>query len=292
MYGGNVLQGNDLYPIILDGLVVDPSPGQLWVGRDSAALTDRLELLAVAIVTGKAPKELLGKRLLSSDASDLIRMLHDGQGSPAARLDAWLRELAGADVAFALYNPQLLLSHTKDVDVLDSICDALARHWFVWFAGLTDPAGLSALRARKPRLVAALATYDHDAGTVTGTGRFIVPTADPDRGWTVVVRCQLTAPVPALDQVAAGSMVAVPGGVGVLEDPAVEKIMLVRSDEGHPGMLVALHENAVAADEAEKAEEIALAAARRLIWRSLKDDERIEATRAICLIDIVGHVAG
>jgi len=277
--------------MILDGLAADPSPGQLWVSHDPVALTHRLELLALTIVEGSAPKEFLNRRLLEIKAPVLMQMLREGSDGPTARLDAFLHELAKADVALALRDPQLLLDY-QDVDVLNAICDALARHSFAWFGGLTDPAGLSELRLRKPRLVAALATYDHDAGTVENTSRFIVPTADPDRGWVVVVRCQLTAPVPALDQVTAGSIVAAPGGVGIIDDPAVDRVMLVRTDEGHPGMMVSLREKSVAADTPEKAEQVALSAARRLIWRSLHTDERLEATRSFCLVNLADRPAG
>jgi hypothetical protein len=286
-----LLDDGGFYRMMLDGLAADPSPGQIWVSQDPAALTHRLELLALTIVEGRAPKEFLNRRLLEIKAATLMQMLSEGSDGPAAQLDAFLREVAEADVTLALRDPQLLL-HYQDVDVLDAICDALARHSFAWFGGLTDPAGLSELLLRKPRIVAALATYDHDAGTVENTSRFIVPTADPDRGWVVVVRCLLAAPAPALDQVAAGSIVAAPGGVGIIDDPAVDKVWLVRTDEGHPGMMVSLRENSVAADAPEKAEEVALSTARRLIWRSLQADERLEATRSFCLVNLADRPAG
>jgi hypothetical protein len=286
-----LLNDGDFHWMMIDGLVPDPSPGQLWVSQDPAALTHRLELLAIAIVEGRAPEVFLNRRLIEIKAAVIMQMLREGSDGPAARLDALLHQLAEADVALALRDPQLLLDY-QDVDVLDAICDALARHSFAWFGGLTDPAGLSELCLRKPRLVAALATYDHDSGTVENTSRFVVPTADPDRGWLVVVRCQLTAPVPAWDQVAAGSIVAAPGGVGIIDDPAVDRVLLVRTDEGHPGMIVSLREKSVAGDAPEKAEEVALSAARRVIWRSLHADERLEATRSFCLVNPADRLAG
>jgi hypothetical protein len=268
---------------LLDGATTSKPGVQLWVSDDGGLLADRLKLLAGAIVEGKAPEALAGEQLLRLNTEELATDLA-GVDDPVAAAEGLLAEIDPAKVILALPDLADLLESGSGRAFLDGLCAALRNNGVKRLIGLTNQAGLKAIKAQAPQFAAFFTALDLDDGSEVRLNSVAIRQDSDSAGWVVAVHCRLTAEAPVLEGLQYGVNLAVPGTSEQIQGEGVESVFGLRQREGAHTIVITLEADAGGIDEPDRAEQIAADAARRLLGRPLGPAETMEATRLIYFV--------
>jgi hypothetical protein len=270
--------------MIHDGLLTNQTPTFLWVSTDAGKLEDSLRQAAIQIVKGSAPEVLRDRQLLKIRGADLLTQLDSGDLPPIDQMEVIIRELESSGAALALDRPELLCDSGFAFDPSFALCDALAAGRIGCFIGLTNPAGMDRLRVAQPRLLMLADVFDLDNSHNYSHRSMVLHTSDPDElGWLVAVRCQLLAPAEALEKFGSDQLIGQARSPADLDELGIDRCWIVATDENITGIVISLSEETANIGDESKAERIALAGAQRLIQRTIKDGEKLEATRLFYL---------
>jgi hypothetical protein len=267
---------------LLDGASDDPTPALMWVSEDEDRLTRHLAALAAAIVEGRAPAEFAGRGVLRIDRPSFEAGL--AAGEDRAFTETILGEAEQSGAVLALPSLDTLLDTPRGRGFLEDLRSAFGNGRLDQFIALMDHKGVERLRRADPRLVAFFGVDDLDEDASYVPSVLTLETDSEDLGWVVAVHCQLKAPAPALEGLQYGRKTALPGTGEALAELGVESIQTLSQPSGSQTLMISLAAGAAAAGDLVRAEQLAVAVARRLIGRPLADGEQAEATRMVCYV--------
>jgi hypothetical protein len=278
----------DHLQFMLDGAVREATPAQLWVSDDDALPARKLEQLAIAIANEEAPDGFADRPLLRLDIAALAADLAAGDAGALTESLFADAEVSGAALAVPSFAPLLVSGHGRIF--LDSLATALRDGRIAQLIGLANRTELGALRMEAPRLAAFFAVHDLDDASEFSPNSVTIINDEPgNEGWAVVVRCHQIAPSPALERIEYGLDATLPGAGEDLQAEGVESVLGLSQGSGTYTIMITLNSAAAGVDDRGRAEEIAMAAVRRLIGRAPVEGESMQASRSIYFTSQAGQ---
>jgi hypothetical protein len=260
---------------LMDGMSWEATEGLIWVGDDLEVLEQHLIALAHRLVGDDPPEGWPVGPLLRIDVEALAPDVRD-MGA------AVLGDAVQRGATLALPRLDLMLDADGGEAFLEALRERMSAGELKQCILLLDRAALGRLRQADPRLVAFFGIRDVETGASSSPTAITVTTDSADLGWTIAVRCELTAPAPALDGLTYGLPTAAPGAGEALEAAGVDRVHGVRHPDGRTTVIINIAPASVPCDAVEEAERRAIAATRRLVGRPLGPDEALTARRMIC----------